>query len=125
MRDEIRVVSTPWFEDEMLSVPVDQRRRIRRRLGTLEIKGWTGAIADGTIQHIRDGIWEVRVVGHGAAYRIFFFPAPRRAMRTLVLTTAAPKSAIEKQRLLDLEVERARRRRAEWIAEHQEGDDEG
>jgi phage-related protein len=124
VRDEIRTISSKWFVDELLSLPVDQRRRVRRRLGLLEEKGWTAAIGDGTIQHIRDGIWEVRVLGRGAAYRIFFFPAPRRAMRILVLTTVAPKSAVAKQRLLDLEVERAKRRRDEWIAEPRENDDE-
>lgn len=124
MGDEIRVVSSRWFVEELLSLPVNQRRRIRRRLGALEGKGWVGAITDGTIQHIRDGIWEIRVLGRGAAYRIFFFPAPRRAMRMLVLTTLAAKSVVGKQRLLDLEVERAKRRRDDWIEQNQDGGDE-
>lgn len=125
MDDAIRIISTRWFTDDLHRVPVDQQRRIRRRLGMLEAKGWMAAVADGTIEHLRDGIWEVRVLGKGAAYRVFFFPAPRRTIRMLVLTTVAAKSAVAKQRRLDLEIERARRRRDGWIAEHQEDDDEG
>jgi putative component of toxin-antitoxin plasmid stabilization module len=123
--DAIRIVSSKWFTDELLRVQVDQRRRIRRRLGMVEEKGWMASVADGTIEHLRDGIWEVRVLGRGAAYRVFFFPAPRRTMRMLVLTTLVAKSVVAKQRRLDLEIERAKRRRDEWLAEHQEDDDGG
>lgn len=125
MNDAIRISATKWFTDDLLGVPVDQQRRIRRRLGMLEVKGWMAAVADGTIEHLRDGIWEVRVLGKGAAYRVFFFPAPHRTIRMLVLTNLAAKSAVAKQRRLDLEIERARRRRDEWIPEHQEDGDEG
>jgi putative component of toxin-antitoxin plasmid stabilization module len=125
VHDEIRIVSSSWFTRELLRLPEKQQRRIRHRLGMLEVKGWMASVADGTIQHLRDGIWEVRVLGTGPAYRVFFFPAPRRAMRMLVLTNVVAKSAVEKQRLLALEIERARRRRDEWIAQNQDGDDEG
>ncbi|HEX2210669.1 MAG TPA: type II toxin-antitoxin system RelE/ParE family toxin [Longimicrobium sp.] len=125
MHDEIRIISSTWFKQELLRLPEKQQTRIRRRLGMLAVKGWMASIADGTIDHLRDGIWEMRVAGPGAAYRIFFFPAPRRVMRTLVLATAVPKSAADKQRLLDLEIERAKRRRDEWIAQNRKGDDEG
>lgn len=125
MHDEIRIISSTWFKQELLRLPEKQQSRIRHRLGMLEVKGWMASIADGTIDHLRDGIWEVRVLGTGSAYRVFFFPAPRRAMRILVLTSVVAKSAAAKQRLLDLEIERAKRRRDEWIAQNQEGDDEG
>lgn len=124
MSDEICVQSSSWFTAELLRLPVKEQQRIRRRLGVLEVKGWMASVADGTITHLRDGIWEVRVLGTGPAWRIFFFPAPRRTMRMLVLTSVAAKSEVAKKRRLDLEIERARRRRDEWIAQNQEGEDE-
>lgn len=125
MHDDIRIVSSSWFNQELLRLPEKQQSRIRRRLGMLEVKGWMASIADGTIDHLEDGIWEVRVLGTGPAYRVLFFPAPRRTLRMLVLTTVAAKPAVAKQRLLNREIERAKRRRDQWIAAHQEDDDEG
>lgn len=115
MVDEIQISSTPWFEEEASRLPVADQKRIARRLGALQAKGWAAALADGTIRHLRDGIWEVRVLGKGA-YRLLFYPAPRKTLRAVVLTTCAAKSAIEKRRLLDLEIDRAMLRRDAWLA---------
>lgn len=125
MRDEIRIISSGWFQKEFLSVPEVQRKRIDRRLAALQGKGWMAAVADGTIEHLEEGIWEVRVLGTGAAYRILFFPAPGQTMRLLVLTSCASKTAVGKRRLLKQAIERAKRRRDLWIEQHKEHDDEG
>lgn len=72
------------------------------------------------------GIHELRVLGHGAAFRILFFMMPGRSPRVVVLTTCATKSAMEKQQRLDAEVERARNRRARWLEQQRNGgSDEG
>ena len=125
MRDEIRIISSSWFKEEFLSIPEVQRKRIDRRLSALQGKGWMAAVADGTIEHLEEGIWEVRVLGIGAAYRILFFPAPGRTMRLLVLTSCTSKTAVGKRRLLKLAIERAKRRRDLWIEQHKEHEDEG
>ena len=120
MADEIQIFTTPWFEAEQKELPLADRQRITRRLRALREKGWVAALADGTIKHLRDGIWEVRVLGQ-AAYRLLFYPAPGRAIRVVVLTNCAAKSAVAKKRLLDLEIERARSRRHAWL-DHQKED---
>lgn len=121
MHDEIRIDSSRWFTEELLGLPVKDAERVVDRLDSLQRKGWRAAITDGTIKHLRDGIWEVRVLGAGAAYRLLFFPAPARAMRLVVLTTCAAKSVVAKRKRLELEIDRAIRRRDEWIRQHVEG----
>jgi hypothetical protein len=118
MDDEIEVVSSPWFTEELLAVPEADAKRIVDRLSSLHRKGWRAAIADGTIKHLRNGIWEVRVLGTGAAYRLLFFPAAGRAMRLVVVTTCVAKSVIAKRKRLEQELDRAIRRRDEWIQQH-------
>lgn len=120
MNDEIRIVSSSWFTAEFLELSAPARKRIDRRLAGLQEKGWTAALADGTIKHLEEDIWEVRVLGTGESYRLLFFPTPGRRMRLLVLTTCATKAAVGKRRLLSLAIERARSRRDWWIEQQKE-----
>jgi putative component of toxin-antitoxin plasmid stabilization module len=124
VRDGIRIVTSYWFDEEFHALPEPARKRINRRLLGLQVKGWTAALADGTIDHLEDGIWEVRVPGTGPAYRLLFFPAPGRAMRLVVLTSCLSKTAVGKRRLLSRAIERAKRRRDLWIEKNTERDDE-
>ena len=124
MGDEVRIVTSSWFDEEFRPLPQPDRKRIDRRLLMFQGKGWTAALRDGTIEHLEDGIWEVRVLGTGPAYRLLFFPAPGRAMRLIVLTSCVSKTAVGKRRLLRQAIERAKRRRDLWIEQHKEGGDE-
>jgi putative component of toxin-antitoxin plasmid stabilization module len=108
--------------DEVLGLPKRERRRVNERLKALGRKGWNAALADGTIKHLRDGIWEVRVLGTGAAYRLLFFPAPERAMRLVVVTTCAAKSVLTKRTRMEREIDRAISRRDQWIEQRLGGE---
>lgn len=126
MSDSFEVVPTPWFVAELRAIQKADRNRIDRKLIKFAQKSWTDALADGSVKHLRDGIHELRVLGHGAAFRILFFLMPGRSPRVVVLTTCAAKSVMKKRQRLDAEVERAIDRRARWLEQHQNGGaDEG
>jgi mRNA-degrading endonuclease RelE of RelBE toxin-antitoxin system len=115
MSDTFKVVFSSWFRDEVRRIPDDDRSWIARKLGDLRKKSWSEAVRDRTVAPLRDGIWEVRVLGHGAAYRLLFFIVPGRSPRMVVLTSCAAKSAMVKKKLLDAAIGRALDRRASWI----------
>lgn len=115
MSDTLEVVPTSWFISEVRALPGEDRDRIDRRLGKFAEKGWTDAVGDGSVKHLRDGIHELRVLGRGAAFRVLFFLMPGRSPRVVVLTTCAAKSVMNKKQRLDAEVERAKDRRARWM----------
>lgn len=126
MSDALEVVSTPWFDQEVLELPQPDRDRIDRKLERLVTKGWPMSLADGSVKHLRDGIHELRVLGRGGAYRLLFFLMPGRAPRLVVLTTCAAKSLMKKRKRLDAEIERAKWRRALWMDQQTRGrTDEG
>ena len=126
MSDRFEVVPTPWFITELRALQTKDRNRIDRKLIKFAQKSWTDATADGSVKHLRDGIHELRVLGHGAAFRILFFLMPGSSPRVVVLTTCAAKSVMKKRLRLDTEVERARDRRARWIEQEKTGGaDEG
>lgn len=120
MSDEIEVVASSWYTAEVRALPVDHRDRIDRKLTSLVAKGWSAAITDRSVKHLRDGIHELRVLGQGAAFRLLFFLAPGRSPRMVVLTTCAAKSAMAKRQRLDAEIERARNRRTAWTEQRNE-----
>ena len=84
-------------------------------------------MADQRVKHLSDGIYELRVLGRGAAYRALFFVAPGIAARVVVLTTCAAKSLMKKRAAMDAEIRRARDRRAWWMQRQkkEEGDERG
>lgn len=115
MSDALEVISTPWFEEEVLSLPQLDQDRIDRRIGDLLRKGWDDAVRDRTVKLLRDGICEVRILGHGPAYRLLFFLMPGHTPRLVVLTACAAKARLTKRRQMDAEIERAKWRRALWL----------
>lgn len=117
MSDSLEVVASAWFRREFGELQKEQRNRINRKLSELAEKGWSAAMADQTIKHLHDGIYEVRVLGR-PAFRLLFFVVPGRRPRVVVLTTCAAKSLMKKRQRLTAEVERAKSRRAAWTAEH-------
>ena len=126
MDDSLEVVTSLWYMLELEALSKDHRDQIQRKLIAFAAKGWSAAMADQTVKHLQDGIYELRVLGHGAAFRLLFFVVPGRRPRVIVLTTCAAKSLMQKRRRLDAEIERAKDRRAAWMADDnkEEGTDE-
>ncbi len=122
MTDRLEVVSTPWYETELLALPRPDRDRVERRLKGLSARGWRRSIADQRIKHLRDGIHELRVLGRGSAYRLLFFVIPGRDARVVVLTTCAAKSLMKKRAAMDAAIQRALDRRAWWIEQQTGGE---
>lgn len=126
MSDGLEVVSTPWYEAELLALPGPDQERVERRLKGLSSRGWGPSMADQRIKHLRDGIYELRILGRGAAYRVLFFVAPGLAARVVVLTTCAAKSLMKKRGVMEAEIRRALDRRAWWMEQkRKEEEDEG
>lgn len=115
MGDLLEVVTSSWYMLELGALPKDYRDQIQRKLVAFAAKGWSAAMADQTIKHLQDGIYELRVLGHGAAFRLLFFVVPGRRPRVIVVTTCAAKSLTQKRRRPDAEIERAKGRRAAWM----------
>lgn len=126
MGDSLEIVTSSWYMLELGALPKDHRDQIQRKLVAFAAKGWSAAMADQTVKHLQDGIYELRVLGHGAAFRLLFFVVPGRRPRVIVLTTCAAKSLTQKRRRLDAEIERAKSRRAFWMEndKKEEGADE-
>ncbi|HEY0019739.1 MAG TPA: type II toxin-antitoxin system RelE/ParE family toxin [Longimicrobium sp.] len=121
MSDLLEVVPTVWYMAEVRALARKERDRIDRKLISLARKGWSAAVADLSVKHLRDGIYEFRILGRGAAFRILFFLAPGRSPRLVVLTTCASKSVMQKKLRLDTEVERAAGRRMAWLEQQRKG----
>jgi putative component of toxin-antitoxin plasmid stabilization module len=113
--DAIDVRLTEDCRAELRELPKPDRTWINGVIHGLQAKGWQAAMADRTIAPLQDGIWELRIVGHGAAYRILFFVMPGRSPRLVVLTLCLAKSDSQKTRVLKAAVARAARRRELWL----------
>lgn len=125
MRDEVEVVGSEWYNEEVRALPRRDRDRIDKKVEYLREKGWTRSVGHQSVKHLRSGIYELRVLGRGAAYRLLFFVVPGRSPRCIVLTACVPKSVMKKKARLDAEVDRALGRRALWMDQQKEqGDDE-
>lgn len=124
MSDQIEVIATPWYAAELAALPKQHQVRIVNRVDNLSRKSWSEAIGDRTIAPLRNGIYEVRVLGTGPAYRILFFTVPGRSPRLVVLTACMAKSVMIKRQRLDAALNRASERRAEWIAEQRKREDD-
>lgn len=115
MNETFELVFSSWFHDEVMRIPGEDRTRITRKLRDLRRKAWSATVHDRTVAPLRDGIWEVRIVGHGASYRLLFFILPGRSPRVIVLTSCVAKAAMVKKTRLDAAIARALDRRASWI----------
>ena len=116
MSDVVRITVTDEYREDMRGLDSDQRRRINRRTRVLPRKGWSASVAAGDVAPLWDDIWELRVLGKGPAYRVLFFIHPEQPGRLVVLSACVAKSDIKKPRVLEAQVERAKRRRARWLA---------
>lgn len=126
MSDTVEVVYSSWYNDELAQLSSRSKTRIESKLQHFLEKGWMASIRDRTVTPLRDGIYELRVVGTGPAFRLLFFVMPGRSPRIVVLTTCATKSAMSKRARLDAEVERAAARRSVWLEEQRKREnDEG
>jgi putative component of toxin-antitoxin plasmid stabilization module len=117
--DLVRLEFTDDYLAEAASLPARQRDRIAERLAHLPVKGWSASVRDRDVAPLRDGIWEVRVLGRGAAYRLLFFVHPGNPGRLVVLTTCMDKASIKKPRVLNAAIERARTRREKWLSQQE------
>lgn len=126
MREPLETAATEWYTHEVRTLPRPDRDKIDQKLAYLREKGWTRSVADRSVKHLRDGIYELRVLGRGAAYRLLFFVIQGRSPRVVVLVACVAKSVMKKQARLDAEVDRALVRRALWTEQQKaRGDDEG
>lgn len=126
MSDQFEVVPSSWYTAEVRELPREARDRIDRRLANFANKGWAAALSDRSVRHLRDGIYELRVLGTGAAFRVLFFVVPGRSPRIVVLTTCALKSVMKKRQRMDAEIERATERRTAWLEQQRKREnDEG
>ncbi|HEY7767310.1 type II toxin-antitoxin system RelE/ParE family toxin [Longimicrobium sp.] len=114
MRDDVRVIYTDEFRRELGAIPPEQQQRVMGRIAHQERRGWADGVKAGDLVPLRDGIWELRVVGRGAAYRVLFAPLPGEAARLLVLTSCSSKAQLKKRAVMDAELRRARARLDHW-----------
>lgn len=117
MSERVEIVATPWYEAERERLGKEDQDRVERRLTLLRDKRWGDALRDETVKHLREGIYEVRVLGRGSAFRLLFFLAPGRSPRLVVLTTCVAKSVVKKRQRMDAEIQRAMDRRGWWLEE--------
>lgn len=115
MSDRLEVAFTDECRAELRELPRKHRSWIAGVVKQLQAKGWNAAVTDRTLAPLDDGIWELRIRGHGAAYRILLFVMPGRSPRVIVLTLCLAKSESQKMRVLKSAIARAARRRQVWI----------
>jgi phage-related protein len=123
MGDDLEIVATPWYDAELSALPDPAQARVETQLERLRERTWESAITDQRIKRLQHGIYELRILGHGAAYRVLFFVAPGRSPRMLVLTTCVAKSMMKKRHRLDTEIHRAVDRRAWWLEQQKQKED--
>lgn len=119
MSDAVEVVLTDWYVGDLATLPDRDRVRVERKLRMLPKKKWSESLADGSVAPLKDGIYEVRVLGRGAAYRVLFFIVPGRVPRLVVMTACIAKSVMNKRASLNAEIARAKTRQARWLQEQE------
>jgi putative component of toxin-antitoxin plasmid stabilization module len=67
------------------------------------------------VVELEDGIWELRVVGRGSAFRCLCFLDARARDRVVVLTACVAKASIKKRHVMTTEVQRAKVRRGLYL----------
>lgn len=122
MHDKVTAEYTEWVLKEIEELPTNEQVRVVRRISVLEGKGWSVSARDDDIKHLDGEIWELRVLGKGAAYRVLFFQVPGDPGRIVVLTSCVAKSQAKKRATGNAEVERAKRRREVWLKQQEEGE---
>ncbi len=115
MNDEVRVVPAEGFLRDVFRLPEDLHKRVDERIHMLKKKGWAASVRTGDVVSLEGGIWELRVVARGPAFRILFFTDTRHCGRLLVLTACLSKAALKKAHVMKTEIDRAKMRRAQWL----------
>lgn len=115
MGDVVEVVYSSWYNADLETLADAHRERVERRIGVFIDKGWRSSIRDRTVAPLQDGIYELRVLGRGAAFRVLFFLVPGRSPRVVVLTACLAKAELKKRQRMDAELERARLHRTVWL----------
>jgi putative component of toxin-antitoxin plasmid stabilization module len=121
MAHEVEVITTEWYDAEFSSLEAVHRSRINRRIDLLQQTPWNVSLEKRMVAPLREGIYEMRVLGKGAAFRVLFFLAPGRTPRMVVLTACVAKSVMKKRRRFDAELARAETRRALWLERETKG----
>jgi putative component of toxin-antitoxin plasmid stabilization module len=114
MSDVVEVVHSSWYNADLETLADIYRERVERRIDVFVDKGWASSVRDRTVVPLRDGIYELRVLGKGAAFRVLFFLVPGHSPRVVVLTACVAKAKLKKRQRLDAELERAIHRRTVW-----------
>lgn len=115
MSDVVDVVYSYWYNADVEMLTDAHRERVERRIDVFVDKGWRSSVQDRTVAPLEDGIYELRVLGRGAAFRVLFFVVPGRSPRVVVLTACLAKAKLKKRQRLDAELKRAKHRRAAWL----------
>lgn len=116
MSDFVQIEFTEWFEDELGTLPPDQKVRVLKRIALLERKGWIISAKDEDVVPLDGIIWEIRIVGRGPAYRVLCFQVPGHPGRIVVLTNCVKKGLMKKRKVGNAEIARARMRRERWLS---------
>jgi hypothetical protein len=126
MSDSFEVVYSSWYNADLERLADHHQERVERKVDTFIKKGWMSSVRDRTVAPLQDGIYEIRVLGRGAAFRVLFFLVPARSPRVVVLTACLAKAMLKKGQRMDAELERARHRRTIWLEQERKGkNDEG
>ncbi|HEY0021413.1 MAG TPA: type II toxin-antitoxin system RelE/ParE family toxin [Longimicrobium sp.] len=115
MNDDVQVVPTEWFVRDVRRLSANLRARVDRRIRELGKKGWVASARSRDVAELDDGIWELRVLGQGTAFRVLFFLDPRYPGRRVVLMACVAKASMKKAHVMTSEIERAKARRAQWL----------
>ena len=115
--DRVSAEFTRWIIAELEELQRLDRWRVFNRIGVLEDKGWGDSMRRKDVVPLKDGIYELRVVGRGPAYRVLFFVMPGNPGRLAVLTSCVRKASMSKDRVKAAEINRALARRDAWLSE--------
>jgi phage-related protein len=123
MKDELNFTATPEARDEIRAFGGDVAARIGEKQRHIKAIGWAEALRLEIVKQLpridRD-IYEIVIRGKGEAYRVLCFPTGDERGRLIVLTSCVTKGMVLTQRKLVKHVERAAKRRTDWIQRDRE-----
>jgi phage-related protein len=120
MSEITEITYTEEAEAEIDALPATDRARVLAKIQLVKDVGWQMALREQRVKKLRGEIYEVRITGRGAAYRVFCFPHGAQRGRLVVTTSCVKKSWLLKKRRMQTAVERAELRRQKWLAEQGE-----
>ncbi len=108
-----RVVLTEDARAGIAWLPGSESARLRRAIESLTRRGWAEALKTRLVRPLRRQIYELRVPGHGSAYRMTCFPIFAPEGVTVVVVEYVPKARWKPRRVTSY-IERAERARVAW-----------